>query len=246
MSGGMNDGTGDELVHREVPSPNHGTRTLPISMAVIHYTEMKPVEAALARMCDPASSVSAHYCITEEGEVIRLVPEDRRAWHAGASYWRGIPDVNSASIGIELDHPGHAPENGGYRGFAEAQIGALIPLLARIVQRYDIPRANVVGHSCVAPMRKVDPGELFPWDRLAQVKLCLPRPQCLTAGDPFHNDGSFFMALERFGYDITDQVKAVEAFERRWRPERITGLPDGEIAAILWQLLLDRDQGRTR
>ena len=246
MSGGMNDGTGDELVHREVPSPNHGIRTLPISMAVIHYTEMKPVEAALARMCDPASSVSAHYCITEEGEVIRLVPEDRRAWHAGASYWRGIPDVNSASIGIELDHPGHAPENGGYRGFAEAQIGALIPLLARIVRQYDIPRANVVGHSCVAPMRKVDPGELFPWDRLAQVKLCLPRPQCLTAGDPFHNDGSFFMALERFGYDITDQVKAVEAFERRWRPERITGLPDGEIAAILWQLLLDRDQGRTR
>lgn len=245
MLGGNND-TGDELVHREVPSPNHGPRTLPISMAVIHYTEMKPVEAALARMCDPASSVSAHYCITEEGEVIRLVPEDRRAWHAGASYWRGIPDVNSASIGIELDHPGHAPENGGYRGFADAQIGALIPLLARMVNQYDIPRANVVGHSCVAPMRKVDPGELFPWDRLAQVKLCLPRPNCLAAGNPFHNDGSFFMALERFGYDITDQAKAVEAFERRWRPERITGVPDGEIAAILWQLLLDRDQGRTR
>jgi N-acetylmuramoyl-L-alanine amidase len=236
----------DELVHREVLSPNHGERTLPISMVVIHYTEMKPVETALARMCDPEASVSAHYCITEEGEVIRLVPEDRRAWHAGASYWRGIPDVNSASIGIELDHPGHAPENGGYRGFAEAQIDALIPLLARIVKQYDIPRANVVGHSDVAPMRKVDPGELFPWDRLAQAKLCLPKPECLAAGNPFHNWGSFFLALERFGYDITDQAKAVEAFERRWRPENITGIPDGEIAAILWQLLLDRDQGRTR
>lgn len=245
MSGG-NNGTGDELVHREVLSPNHGERTLPISMVVIHYTEMKPVEAALQRMCDPASSVSAHYCITEEGEVIRLVPEDRRAWHAGASYWRGIPDVNSASIGIELDHPGHAPENGGYRPFAEAQIDALLPLLARMVKQYDIPRANVVGHSCVAPMRKVDPGELFPWHRLAEYKLCLPRPECLAAGNPFHNEGSFFLALERFGYDITDQVKAVEAFERRWRPENITGVPDGEIAAILWQLLLDRDQGRTR
>jgi N-acetylmuramoyl-L-alanine amidase len=233
----------DELVHREVPSPNHGERTLPISMVVIHYTEMKPVETALERMCDPESSVSAHYCITEEGEVIRLVPEDRRAWHAGASYWRGIPDVNSASIGIELDHPGHAL---GYRGFAEAQLGALVPLLARIVQRYDIPRANVVGHSDVAPMRKVDPGELFPWDRLARAKLCLPRPACLAAGNPFHNWGSFFLALERFGYDITDQAKAVEAFERRWRPENITGVPDGEIAAILWQLLLDRDEGRTR
>ncbi len=240
MSGGTGD---DELVHREVLSPNHGERTLPISMVVIHYTEMKPVETALARMCDPESSVSAHYCITEEGEVIRLVPEDRRAWHAGASYWRGIPDVNSASIGIELDHPGHAL---GYRGFAEAQIDALLPLLGRLVKQYDIPRANVVGHSDVAPMRKVDPGELFPWDRLAQAKLCLPRPACLAAGNPFHNWGSFFLALERFGYDITDQAKAVEAFERRWRPEHITGIPDGEIAAILWQLLLDRDQGRTR
>ena len=239
----MSGGTEDELVHREVLSPNHGERTLPISMVVIHYTEMKPVETALARMCDPEASVSAHYCITEEGEVIRLVPEDRRAWHAGASYWRGIPDVNSASIGIELDHPGHAL---GYRGFAEAQIDALLPLLGRLVKQYDIPRANVVGHSDVAPMRKVDPGELFPWDRLAQAKLCLPRPACLAAGNPFHNWGSFFLALERFGYDITDQTKAVEAFERRWRPERITGVPDGEVAAILWQLLLDRDQGRTR
>lgn len=243
MSGGIGGMGEDELVHRELLSPNHGERTLPIAMVVIHYTEMKPVETALARMCDPASSVSAHYCITEEGEVIRLVPEDRRAWHAGASYWRGIPDVNSASIGIELDHPGHAL---GYRGFAEAQIDALIPLLSRIVKQYDIPRANVVGHSDVAPMRKVDPGELFPWHRLADYKLCLPRPLCLAAGNPFHNEGSFFLALERFGYDITDQTKAVEAFERRWRPERITGVPDGEIAAILWQLLLDRDQGRTR
>jgi len=240
---GGNDKSGDELVHREVPSPNFNERTLPISMVVLHYTEMKPVESALERMCDPAASVSAHYCITEEGEVIRLVPEDRRAWHAGQSFWRGIPDVNSASIGIELDHPGHAL---GYRPFADAQIAALIPLLARIVKQYDIPRANVVGHSDVAPMRKIDPGELFPWERLAEYKLCLPRPTSLAAGDPFHNEGAFFLALERFGYDITDQRKAVEAFERRWRPEHITGLVDGEIAAILWQLLLDRDRGRAR
>jgi len=236
----------DELVHEERLSPNHDERALPVSMVVLHYTEMMPVGAAIERLTDPAAKVSAHYLITEEGGVIRLVPEDRRAWHAGASYWRGIPDVNSASIGIELDHPGHAAGNGGYRAFAEAQIDALIPLLARIVKRYDIPRANVVGHSDVAPMRKTDPGELFPWDRLARCKLCLPRPQCLAAGNPFHNDGAFFLALERFGYDITDPAKAVEAFERRWRPERITGEPDGEVAAILWQLLLDRDQGRTR
>lgn len=233
----------DELVHREQLSPNFDERALPITMAVLHYTEMKPVETALARLCDPEAKVSAHYLITEEGEVVRLVPEAKRAWHAGQSYWRGHKDVNSASIGIELDHPGHAL---GYRPFAEAQIDALVPLLHRIVSEHDIPRANVVGHSDVAPARKVDPGELFPWDRLAEYHLCLPRPDKLEQGDPFDNDAAFYLALERFGYDITDGHKAVEAFQRRWRPERIDGEIDGQVRAILFQLLLDRDRGRTR
>ena len=212
-------------------------------MVVIHYTEMKPVETALERLCDPEAQVSAHYLITEEGKVIRLVPEEKRAWHAGASYWRGHKDVNSASIGIELDHPGHGL---GYRGFADAQFEALVPLVARIVQEHDIPRANVVGHSDVAPARKVDPGELFPWDRLAEYGLCLPKPDKLELGDPFDNDGAFYLALERFGYDITDGHKAVEAFQRRWRPEKIDGQIDGQLRAILFQLLLDRDRGASR
>jgi len=233
----------DELVHREVPSPNWNERTLPINMVVLHYTEMKPVESALKRLCDPATQVSAHYLITEEGEVVRLVKEAHRAWHAGASYWRGHKDVNSASIGIELDHPGHEL---GYRNFADAQIDALIPLLSRIVRYYDIPRANVVGHSDVAPARKIDPGELFPWGRLAEYGLCLPTPEKLQLGDPFDNDGAFYLALERFGYDITDGYKAVEAFQRRWRPDRTDGEIDGQIRAILFQLLLDRDRGTTR
>ena len=233
----------DELVHREVLSPNFDERLLPIEMVVLHYTEMKPAQSALERMCDPESKVSAHYMITEEGEVIRLVSEDKRAWHAGVSYWRGHRDVNSASIGIELDHPGHAL---GYRDFTAAQVDALVPLLARIVKTYDIPRANVVGHSDVAPARKVDPGELFPWDRLAGYHLCLPRPEKLEQGDPFDNDAAFYLALERFGYDITDGHKAVEAFQRRWRPERIDGQIDGQVRAILFQLLLDRDRGMTR
>lgn len=233
----------NQLVHREVLSPNWDERALPLNMVVLHYTEMKPVETALERMTDPDAKVSAHYLITEEGEVIRLVPEEKRAWHAGASYWRGHKDVNSASIGIELDHPGHAL---GYREFSEPQFEALVPLLHRIVQQYDIPRANVVGHSDVAPARKIDPGELFPWERLAEYRLCLPRPEKLTLGDPFDNDGAFYLALERFGYDITDGHKAVEAFQRRWRPWRIDGQIDGEVRAILFQLLLDRDQGRTR
>ena len=232
----------DELVHREQPSPNWNERALPISMVVLHYTEMKPVETALERLCDPTAQVSAHYLITEEGEVVRLVDESKRAWHAGASYWRGHKDVNSASIGIELDHPGHAL---GYRPFAEEQIDALIPLLHRIMRQYDIPRANVVGHSDVAPARKTDPGELFPWGRLAEYGLCLKRPT-IELGDPFDNDGAFYLALERFGYDITDGHKAVEAFQRRWRPELIDGIIDQHIGAILFQLLLDRDRGLTR
>ncbi|MEL6211485.1 MAG: N-acetylmuramoyl-L-alanine amidase, partial [Pseudomonadota bacterium] len=214
-----------ELVHAVAASPNFNDRQLPITMAVLHYTEMKPVETALAKLTSEEGGVSAHYLISEEGHVTQLVPEDKRAWHAGKSFWRGVKDVNSASIGIELDHPGHDAANGGYRPFADAQIEALVPLLARIVKDYDIPRANVVGHSDVAPMRKTDPGELFPWDRIAQYGLCLPKPERLDLGDPFHNEGAFYLALERFGYDITEGRKAVEAFERRWRPERITGLP---------------------
>lgn len=233
----------DPLVHREIASANWNERKLPITMAVLHYTEMKPVESALQRMCDPAIEVSAHYCITEEGEVIRLVDEDKRAWHAGRSYWREITDVNSASIGIELDHPGHAL---GYRGFADAQMEALIPLLGRITRTHDIPRANVVAHSDIAPARKTDPGELFPWDRLAEYGLCLPRPKRLDLGDPFDNDGAFYLALERFGYDIADGRKAVEAFQRRWRPKKIDGIIDGEVRAILFQLLVDRDRGSAR
>ncbi|TNE49420.1 MAG: N-acetylmuramoyl-L-alanine amidase [Sphingomonadales bacterium] len=233
----------DELVHREQLSPNFNERSLPINMVVLHYTEMKPIETALEKLCDPDSQVSAHYLISEEGEVIRLVPEEMRAWHAGASYWRGHKDVNSASIGIELDHPGHGL---GYREFSDAQFEALVPLLHRIVKTHDIPRANVVGHSDVAPARKIDPGELFPWDRLAEYGLCLPRPTKLELGDPFDNDGSFYLALERFGYDITDGHKAVEAFQRRWRPEKIDGQICGQVRAILFQLLLDRDRGLTR
>ena len=231
-----------ELVHRELPSPNWDERALPVTMIVLHYTEMER-DAALQRLTDPEARVSAHYFIDEDGEVVRLVDESKRAWHAGASYWRGHKDVNSASIGIELDHPGHA---NGYREFADAQIEALLPLLHDIVSRHDIPRANVVGHSDVAPARKTDPGELFPWRRLAECRLCLPRPEKLELGDPFSNDGSFYIALERFGYDVSAGKKAVEAFQRRWRPERIDGEIDGEVRAILFQLLLDLDSGKAR
>jgi N-acetylmuramoyl-L-alanine amidase len=232
----------DELVHRETPSPNWNERALPISMVVLHYTGMRTAAEALERMCDPAAEVSAHYMIDEDGTVHRLVDEAKRAWHAGRSYWRGMTDVNSASIGIELVNPGH---EWGYRPFTRAQMDALIPLLGDIVKRYDIPRANVVGHSDIAPARKEDPGELFEWERLARVRLALPAPS-IALGAPFPNDGAFLLGLERFGYDISNGRAAVTAFQRRWRPSRIDGEIDGELGAILFKLLLERDRGHAR
>jgi N-acetylmuramoyl-L-alanine amidase len=231
-----------ELVDREVPSPNWNERLLPVSMLVLHYTGMPTAEEALARMCDPEAEVSAHYMIDEDGTVTRLVAEDKRAWHAGKSFWRGITDVNSASIGIELVNPGH---EFGYRPFTEAQMEALVPLVADIVRRHDIPRANVVGHAEIAPARKLDPGELFDWEMLAERRLALATPK-VSLGTPFENDGAFMLALERWGYDISEPEPAVAAFQRRWRPRIVNGEVDGEIGAMLFALLLDRDQGRTR
>ncbi|MBW8743470.1 MAG: N-acetylmuramoyl-L-alanine amidase [Sphingomonas sp.] len=208
-------------------------------MIVLHYTGMESAEAALARLTDPTAEVSAHYLIDEDGTIHRLVAEDKRAWHAGQSHWRGITDVNSASIGIELVNPGH--ENG-YRPFSEAQMEALVPLMAGIVRRYGITRGNIVGHSDVAPARKDDPGELFDWEKLASLRLALPRPaKYLT--DPLWSDASFLLALERFGYDVVDGEAAVRAFQRRFRPSRIDGVIDGQCRAILLSLLTGGDKG---
>ena len=232
----------DDLIHRENLSPNCDARALPITMVVLHYTGMQTGAEAEERLVDPAAKVSAHYLIGEDGEVVRLVPEARRAWHAGRSFWRGLTDINSASIGIELVNPGH---EWGYREFPRAQMEALLPLLARIVKTHDVPRANVVGHSDVAPARKDDPGELFDWPLLARHHLALPVPD-VVLGDPFDNEGSVLLALERFGYDITDGRAAVRAFQRRWRPSLIDGQIDLQIGAMVFALLLDRDRGLTR
>lgn len=232
----------DELIHRHQPSPNWDARAAPVSMVVLHYTGMPDPAAALERLVDATAKVSAHHLIDEDGTVTALVDEDKRAWHAGHGFWRGITDINSASIGIELVNPGH---EWGYRAFPDAQIEALLPLLARIVRRYDVPRANVVGHSDVAPARKEDPGELFPWGLLARHRLALATPDSELI-DPQWNDGAFYLALERFGYDVADGFAATRAFQRRFRPAKLDGEIDGEIRAILFALLLDRDQGRAR
>ena len=223
----------------DTPSPNFDERALPVTMIVLHYTGMPDAEGAIARLRDPEAKVSCHYLVAEDGTVLRMVDEDKRAWHAGRSHWRGITDVNSASIGIEIVNPGH---DWGYRPFPDEQMAALVPLVSDIKVRHAITRGNVVGHSDIAPARKRDPGELFPWHQLARLRLALPRP---TKGlmDPQWTEAGFCLALERFGYDVADRMAAIMAFQRRFRPELVDGEIDAECRMILLALLLPKPQG---
>jgi N-acetylmuramoyl-L-alanine amidase len=221
------------------PSPNFDDRSLPVTMVVLHYTGMQDAASAIARLADPEAKVSCHYLVAEDGTVVRMVDEARRAWHAGRSHWRGVTDINSASVGIEIVNPGH---EWGYVPFPDEQIDAVIRLVADIKQRHAITRGNVVGHSDIAPARKQDPGELFPWGKLARLRLALPRPT-KNLMDPGWGDAGFLLALERFGYDVTDATAAVTAFQRRFRPEMVDGVIDAECRCLLLALLLPKPQG---
>jgi N-acetylmuramoyl-L-alanine amidase len=220
----------------DAPSPNFDERLLPISMLVLHYTGMTDAASAIARLRDPESKVSAHYVVAEDGQILRLVDEEKRAWHAGRSFWRNVTALNSVSIGIEIVNPGH---EFGYRPFPPQQMDALIPLIADIVGRRRIRPAYVVGHSDIAPDRKEDPGELFDWPKLARLGLAVARPSGNLI-DPLWTDAGFLLALERYGYDVHAPKSAVIAFQRRFRPERLDGIIDGESRAILLGLLLDK------
>jgi len=216
----------------DCPSPNFGERKLPITMAVIHYTGMRNAEAALDRLTDPKSEVSAHYMIAEDGTVFRLVDEAKRAWHAGPGWWRSIADINSASIGYELVNPG---SEFGYTPFPEPQIAALTALLRTATAAHAIPPANVVGHSDVAPTRKDDPGELFPWNTLADAGLAVRVP--MAGADPGWTDAGACHALARYGYGIDDPKAVCTAFQRHFRPTRVNGEWDTETRAVLLALL---------
>ena len=146
------------------PSPNFDARAGAVDFLVLHYTGMQSCEAAVARLCDPVAKVSSHYVVDEDGTTYALVGEEKRAWHAGVSYWRGVRGLNDRSIGIEIVNPGH---EFGYRAFAEAQMAAVLELSRGIIARHGIEARNVVGHSDIAPDRKQDPGELFEWKWLA-------------------------------------------------------------------------------
>jgi N-acetylmuramoyl-L-alanine amidase len=227
----------DEII--DCPSPNFDERDQPVSIVVLHYTGMTDAASAIERLRDPEARVSCHYLIAENGQVMRMVPEDKRAWHAGRSYWRGLHNVNAASVGIEIVNPG---DGLGYRPFTAQQMDSLLPLLADLVRRHQVPRANIVGHSDIAPARKQDPGELFDWGLLARHGLAVARP-IRDLVDPHWTDGGFLLALERYGYDVREAEAAVTAFQRRFRPELVDGEIDGECRALLLQLLLDRERG---
>jgi N-acetylmuramoyl-L-alanine amidase len=230
----------------ECPSPNHDARPegAAIDMLVLHYTGMPTADEALDRLCDPAAKVSSHYTIDRTGRIWRHVPEDRRAWHAGVSFWAGEKNVNGRSIGIELVNPGH---EFGYVPFTEEQIAALIELCRGLLQRHPIPPGRVLGHSDVAPSRKTDPGELFPWQTLAAAGIGLwpnlSSPVHGGGGSPQSGEtegGTFAASLARFGYGVPPQASlkhAITAFQRHFRPSCIDGVADAQCAAILDALL---------
>ena len=220
------------------PSLNFDMRdpAAPLQFIVLHYTGMKSGEEALARLCDPAARVSAHYVIEEDGRVFRLVEESKRAWHAGKSFWRGVTDINSASIGIELVNPGH---QFGYRPFPAAQIASLKELARGAMSRYGMGAAAVLAHSDVAPERKEDPGELFPWQDLAESGIGL-WPAIEAADYAFADDGEVQRLLGEAGYDCPASGSydrktraALLAFQRHYHPENLTGTPEKETVARL-------------
>lgn len=225
------------IEHR--PSPNHGERAAgkPVDMLILHYTGMASDERALKWLTDPESAVSSHYFVFEDGRVAQLVEEDRRAWHAGQSSWAGETDINSRSIGIEVANPGH---EFGYRPFPEAQIAATVALCSEILARHAIPPEQVLAHSDVAPLRKDDPGELFPWEVLHRAGVghwVPPEPRGDDPGLKFGDRGPAVAELrERFrqyGYGLevesefdTATQAVVRAFQRHFRPGQIDGVAD--------------------
>lgn len=231
----------------EAPSPNFEPRKGPPDMIVLHYTGMRTGEEALARLRDPQAKVSSHYMVEEDGRVFRLVPEERRAWHAGRSFWKGETDINGVSVGVEIVNPGH---EFGYRPFPDAQVAAVIALVADIRTRWSVDDSRIVGHADVAPDRKEDPGELFPWKRLAEAGHGLwvepPAAPGAPLGEGEEGAGVFALqaGLTRLGYDCAPSGRydehtaaVIRAFQRHWRQERVDGIADGETRARLIGLL---------
>jgi N-acetylmuramoyl-L-alanine amidase len=232
-----------------VPSPNFGERRggRP-NCLILHYTGMPTAEAALDLLTDPASEVSSHYFVWEDGRIDQLVAESARAWHAGAAFWKGESDLNSASIGLEIVNPGH---DGGLPPFPDRQIAATIALARDLLSRWRIPPERVLAHSDVAPGRKRDPGEAFPWQRLWEGGVghwVEPAPISGEALFRHEEEGPPVRALQAmlalYGYGIElsgvydGRTRAVvEAFQRHFRPERADGETDASTVTTLKALI---------
>jgi N-acetylmuramoyl-L-alanine amidase len=234
------------LVETCRPSPNHGERLKPLDALVLHYTGMPTGEAALDLLCSPAAQVSCHYLVWEDGRIWQLVEESRRAWHAGKSFWAGETDMNSRSIGMEIVNPGH---DGGLPPFPDAQINAVSALCRDICARRGIKPERVLAHSDIAPARKTDPGEVFPWERLAGIGHWIA-PQPILHG-PVHDLGAkgpavadLQVMLASYGYGVEtsgvydDATRiVVAAFQRHFRPEWVDGVADISTIETLRRLL---------
>ena len=226
-------------------SPNFDTRHgQAVDMLVLHYTDMLSTDEAVARLCDAEAKVSAHYVVSEKGDVIQLVDEKERAWHAGEAFWRGMSNINARSIGIEMANPGHT---NGYVHFPEAQMQSVIALCKEIMVRHEIPARNIVGHSDVAFLRKMDPGELFNWSRLARagVGLFPFHAKPMVGSEQVRGDNGkkvirLQTALSNWGYGLkldgdygVKTEQCVIAFQRHYRPDNTDGAWDDECAGLL-------------
>jgi N-acetylmuramoyl-L-alanine amidase len=237
-----------------VPSPNHGERKdgRQADMIVLHYTGMQDANAALDRLTASISEVSAHYLVFEDGRIVQMVKENRRAWHSGTSYWAGETDINSCSIGIEIANPGHEFD---YPPFPSRQIAAVTALCRSIMSRFTIPAERVLAHSDVAPSRKQDPGEKFPWRTLHDSGVghwVKPTPTveegtALTPGDDGDAVAELQSSLAKYGYGIkangvydSDTRDVVTAFQRHFRPQCVDGIADASTQKTLQELLARR------
>jgi len=231
------------------PSPNHGERTRgPADAIILHYTGTPDGEAALGLLTSPVARVSCHYLVWEDGRIWQLVPEARRAWHAGVSFWRGETDMNSRSIGIEIVHPGH---NGSTPPYPEEQIEAVIRLCREVAGRLRIRPERILAHSDVAPARKIDPGEFFPWGLLHREGLGHWTAPAPIRPGPVYERGAMgppVFALQKmlaaYGYDVTpsgiynERTRyAVAAFQRHFRPQKVDGVADISTLETLRRLL---------
>lgn len=218
-------------IHK-APSPHFNERILPLDSIILHYTDMLTTDEALAWLCHPTSQVSAHYLIDEAGKTYHLVEDEKRAWHAGESFWQDCTDMNSCSLGIELSNPGHSH---GYQPFPEAQIDALLQLCEQLRARWDIPKNRILGHSDIAPRRKQDPGHLFPWKKLAREGLGLwpsTRPSVIASHETFVEK-----SLATIGYETVSLPHTIRAFKRHFQPHQGDDRADGETHLLIQGLL---------